>query len=314
LFVASDPGVHSRQLLFTGGHFYAECNWWLWVRKAGISVDFRRVLRFISGFFNLKSYQLEDSMIEEMDLIFESGGIESSLYRRIEDGSLIVVNSIFFRDLIQDGLIEKDIKKLINLCYPCIAAPIRFIFTAGLQELKVLGMSSESESLFKILGARPVWWTPTAKAKAVAGVVLGLRFAHSLVFIHGHVTTNNIIFDLNHRVQITDFLSCLSEDGLSGFSKEGWNPEMDIRGFVSILSEIVINHPAKDEANIPVDVPKFVCEMIKSRFSGEFQRLSSFLNIFKTLKQHDFEIVSGIDTAEVLSSVNWVEALEQCHE
>jgi hypothetical protein len=63
-----------------------------------------------------------------------------------------------------------------------------------------------------------------------------------------------------------------------------------------------------------VDVPTFVYEMIKSGLSGEWRRLSSFQNIFETLKQHNFEIVSGVDSAEVLSFVGWVEELEQSRE
>jgi hypothetical protein len=81
--------------------------------------------------------------------------------------------------------------------------------------------------------------------------MLGRRFAHILGLIHGHLMTNNIVFDLNHCIQITDFVSCLSGNGPSDFSREGWNPEMDIPGFVSILFEIVVGRPATDEAEIP---------------------------------------------------------------
>jgi hypothetical protein len=167
-------------------------------------------------------------VIEKMDLTCESGGIEGQLFRRIEDSSLIVVKFTFLRDLIEDVLIEKEIEKLVNLCHPCVAAPIGFVFAAGLRELKGVGMSSESASLFDILKASPVWWTPIAKSKAVAGLVLCLRVAHGLGWIHGRFTTNNIVFDFNHGFEITDSLSGLSGDGLSGFSREGWNPKTDI--------------------------------------------------------------------------------------
>jgi serine/threonine protein kinase len=132
-------------------------------------------------------------------------------------------------------LIEKEIGKLINLCHPCIAAPIGFIFGSGSQELKVIGLYSADFSLGGIERENPGWCTPTAKAKAVAGRVLGLRFAHSLGLIHGHLTTNNIVFDMDHRIQMTDFLRDLSGKEICGFSRERWHPEMDIHGFVSIF-------------------------------------------------------------------------------
>jgi hypothetical protein len=162
-----------------------------------------------------------------------------------------------------------------------------------------------------IVRENPVWWTPTAKAKAVAGLVLGLRFAHSLGLIHGHLTTNNIIFDLNHRIQITGFLRYLSGKGICSFSRERWNAEMDVRGFVSILFEIIVGRPAKDEMDMPGDIPRFVSEMIKASLSSEWRNLSSFRDIFEILKQHDFAILSGADSKEVLAFVEWVELFEQ---
>jgi hypothetical protein len=73
------------------------------------------------------------------------------------------------------------------------------------------------------------------------------------------------------------------------------------------LFEIVVGRPAKDEAEILADVSRFFSEMIQSRLSVEWRRQSSFRYIFETLKQHDFEIVSGVDSSEVLSVVGWVE-------
>jgi hypothetical protein len=214
--------------------------------------------------------------------------------------------------LSEDRLIKNEIGKLIKLCHPCIATSIGFAFGRGSRELKVLGISSESQSLFEVFRASPVWWTPTAKA--VAGIVLGLRFTHSLGLVHGHFTTNSIAFDLNYGIQITGFLSGLSGNRICGFSNEGWNPETDIRGFVSILFEIAVGRPAKDEAHRPADLPMFVGEMTETGLSSESRRLTSFRKIFETQKQGDFAIVSGVDLADVLTFVDWIEELEQYRE
>jgi serine/threonine protein kinase len=63
----------------------------------------------------------------------------------------------------------------------------------------------EGCSLAEVLRVNPVWWTSTVKAKAVTGIVLGLRYAHSLGLIHGHLTASNILFDSEHCIQIVDF-------------------------------------------------------------------------------------------------------------
>jgi serine/threonine protein kinase len=311
LCFASDLGVSPSQLLFAEGDSCEEFEGWLRLRKSGISVDFRRLLRFGSDHLELRSYLFEDSVIEDVCQKSESSRIESRLCRGIEDDSQIVIHSIFLTGLNDNCLIEKEIGNLINLCHPCIAGPICFIFGSGSQELKVVGLSSTNFSLGDIERENPGWWTPTAKAKAVAGLVLGLRFAHSLGFIHGHLTTNSILFDLDHRIQITDFESGLSGKGIYGFSREQWNPEMDVRGFVSILFEIVVGRPVKDEKDIPADIPNFVSEMIKTGLSDRRRRLLSFRDIFEILKRHNFEIMSGVDSGEVSIFVEWVEFLEQ---
>jgi hypothetical protein len=79
---------------------------------------------FVSGDFDMRSYQLDDSVIANMVLICDSVGIESEIYRRFENKLLIVVKSISQRYLSEERKIKKEIGKLINLCHPCIAASI----------------------------------------------------------------------------------------------------------------------------------------------------------------------------------------------
>jgi serine/threonine protein kinase len=78
--------------------------------------------------------------------------------------------------------------------------------------------------------------------------VLGLRFAHSLGVLHGHLTGNNILFDSDGKIQIADFcVQRLTEQegnngaraDLGGFSGEDWTPKADVLAFAEIFSEIV---------------------------------------------------------------------------
>jgi serine/threonine protein kinase len=151
---------------------------------------------------------------------------------RVEDQLLVVVKSKPHSTNVE----ESEIEKLINLRHPCIAAPVGFVFrseSGSLQELKIVRLYLEGCSLAEVVSVNPIWWTSTVKAKAVAGIVLGLRFAHSLGLMHGHLTGNNILFDPNHCIQIVDFNPIVlavgeteseSEEGpqLVGFSSERW--------------------------------------------------------------------------------------------
>jgi serine/threonine protein kinase len=220
---------------------------------------------------------------------------------------------------------------LNNLRHPCIAAPIGFVSrieSGSLRELKIVRMYLEGCSLLEVISVNPLWWTSTVKATAIAGLVLGLRFAHSLGLVHGHLTMNSILFDSDHCIQLVDFNPIVLEVGeseseseseskneegtkLGGFSGRGWTPERDIQAFASILFELVFGGPPQSEASIPMGVPDFVSSIIKSGRSAMSGTSYSFNSIFDILKQNNFEIEDGVDSAEVSAFVSWVESAEQ---
>jgi serine/threonine protein kinase len=207
--------------------------------------------------------------------------------------------------------IENEIETLINLRHPCIAAPIGFVFrieSDSQRELKIVRLYLEGCSFLEVLSVNPLWWASTVKAKAVAGIVLDVRFAHSLGLVHGHLTENNILFDSDHCIQIVDFNPTVlevadseSEEGtqLGGFSGKGWTPEMDIQVFTAILFELLFGRPPAGAVSTPTGIPDFVSGIIKTSFSPIFGSSYSFNTILEILKQNDFEIEDGVDSAEV---------------
>jgi serine/threonine protein kinase len=160
-------------------------------------------------------------------------------------------------------------------------------------------------------------------ATIVAGIVLGLRFAHSLGLVDGHLTTGNILFDSDHCIQIVDFQPILlevgindSEEGrqLGGISREEWTPERDIQGFASILFELLFGHPPQGDSSVPVGIPDFASRMLKSGLSPRLGATYSFNNVLNILKKNTFKIEDGVDSAEVSAFVSWVESTEQLDE
>jgi serine/threonine protein kinase len=181
-------------------------------------------------------------------------------------------------------------------------------------------MYFEGCSLLEVVSVNPLWWTPTVKAKAVAGIVLGCRFAHSLRLLHSHLTMSNILFDSDHCIQIVDFDPILLEVGESeseegtqvrGFSGEGWTPEKDIEAFATILFELLFGCPPQGDASIPTGIPEFVSKVIKSGLFHRSRISYSFNTILELLKHNDFRIEDGVDSAEVSAFVSWVESAEQ---
>jgi serine/threonine protein kinase len=208
---------------------------------------------------------------------------------------------------------------LTNLRHPMIAPVIGCGFcqeSGGLWELKTVRLYASSDSLAGVLLNPPNWWTPTAKA--IAGIALGFRFSPGHGFLHGAVKTGNILFDANHRIQIADFsLIHLQNSSVEPFSGEGWSPRVEVAGFASLLSEIVIGNPASspissmDDSSVRPVIPLFVRQIITEAQSTKSQRLFSFVDIVDRLKKNHFQITPGVDSEEVSRFVTWVESSEQ---
>jgi hypothetical protein len=186
-------------------------------------------------------------------------------------------------------------------------------------ELKTVQLYLEGCSLAEVISVDPAWWTSTAKAKVIAGIVLGLRFAHSHGLVHGGLTTKNIVFDCDDCIEIVDFKGIEMKVGetedeeetqLGGISSVGLIGKIDVHAFASILFEIVVGVPANDETSVPTTIPGFVSRIIESSLRLESERETSFHEIFEILRQNQFRIENDVDSAEVSAFVNWVESTE----
>jgi hypothetical protein len=299
LFVASDIISNFSHIFISDRDFYPEFDRWKQLRQSGISIDFRRILRVGSGLINLSDYQIDLAVFEEELKTTGLGLNLSGKYQRLADGSMFVVQSTHRLKSVGSCTLEN----MLNLRHPCIAGPIGFVVqieSDSQEELKIVGLSVEGDSLSEVISANPMWWTATEKAKAVAGIVVGLQFVHSLGLTHGHLNSNNIIFDSEHRIEIGGFCPITEEIGESeknvdvrGFSSKVWLPETDISGFRSILFEILTGS----------DVPAFVSEMVTAN--------QSFHDILNVLKDNQFALMSGVDSEAVSSFVEWVESTIQ---
>jgi serine/threonine protein kinase len=143
--------------------------------------------------------------LEEQPILFEADRSSSRLYRMPRDGSLIVVKSICLSDSITKSQVDNEIANLVDLRHPLIVSPIGFAESTAPRRLKIARPYAAGGSLAEVLSDAPPWWTPTAKAKAIAGIALGLRFAHSLGLLHGGLKASNVLFDADRRIQIADF-------------------------------------------------------------------------------------------------------------
>jgi serine/threonine protein kinase len=270
----------------------------------------------------LREYIVNLLTFEEKSMIGEPDKLSHKIYHRVEDGVLVLVRSIRLSESVEQSRLNNEIENLINLQHPCITAPIGFVFPIESdrpQELKIVELYSEGISLSEVVSLDPIWWTSTMKAKAIAGIVLGLRFAHSFGLLHKNLSTRTIVFDSDHCIQIVDFepqlmevdeSECQEGTQVGGFSGEGWTPKTDVSGFASILFEIIVGRPSMDEISVPTNIPTFICDIIERGLWLKSEREFSLDDIFNILKKNEFRIADDVDSAEVSAFIKWIEFAE----
>jgi serine/threonine protein kinase len=97
---------------------------------------------------------------------------------------------------------------------------------------------------------------------------------------------------------------------VGSISNERRRPEIDIQAFASILFELLFGRPPQGDSFMPASTPDFVCTMIESMLSPIFRSSYSFNTILEILKENNFQVEDGVDSAEVSKFVNWVESSE----
>jgi serine/threonine protein kinase len=322
LFIASDAVDIASQMIVIDGNFCRGFYRWLKLKKCGIRIDFRRIERMGFDLPCLEDYIINLSLFSEKSMNCDSDEIGNEIYHRIEDEFSILMKSVRLSEHVEKSRIATVLEKMINLRHPCISAPIGFVFeieSGNLEDLKIFRLYFEGCSLSEVLSLNPHWFTSTVKAKAIAGIILGLRFAHSLGMLHCHLTPNNILFDSDHCIHIVDFTPMIMEfdahyheemTQVVSFSGEGCTPKIDIEAFASILFELLFGRPPQDDSSIPTGIPNFVSMIFKSTFRQRSEPRYSFTDILEILKQNKFRIEDDVDSEGVSRFVSWVESAE----
>jgi serine/threonine protein kinase len=232
------------------------------------------------------------------------------------------------------GLSDEKVDAILNesflltqVKHQCIAPLIGIILPTESTPLQTATLFYSCGSLQEVLNTNPVWWTPTTKAKAIAGIALGMKSAHEFGIVHGSLKPNNFLFDKHHCVHITDFGSSGFEckgDEEDGLDENRWGQEMenarnaDVFSFASILFNILIGEEKMDEEEnqrtkngefrqIPASVPMFVRQLIENGSSPDRLVRPSFDSIIYEMKRNHFDFAEGVEVCEIFDFVNSAE-------
>jgi hypothetical protein len=310
LYIACDASSSAKQISIVDVDSCFGYRQWRIVHEVGIQIDFRRIRRFASSFLSLSDSLFDLLGLNECSRLNEIEPISTQIYHGCYDGLEIIVKSDNQCLGAEKCDIEKRTEEFMNFRHPCIAGVIGVILPSQLHGLRIVRQYIIGDPLSKVVSTSPEWWTPTAKAKAVVGLAFGLRFAHSLGLVHGHLTGSNVVFTDEGMIQITDFymtgLRCLeinagSDSETRDIFANVLRHREDARAFLRILSEIV-GISSK---------PSFVCELIKLGQSADSEEIMPFPEVLKILKKNKFRILEGVNIEEVANFVNWIEWSEK---
>jgi hypothetical protein len=93
-------------------------------------------------------------------------------------------------------------------------------------------------------------------------------------------------------------------------SGEGWSPTADFSACASLFLEIVVGRPAislvvaAGGPSVPAGIPEFVSWMIEDGRSPESRHVLSFVGIVELLKENRFQILTDVDSEEMVASVS----------
>jgi serine/threonine protein kinase len=226
----------------------------------------------------------------------------------------------------------REVESLVKLNHPCILRLLRFALPTKYQPAEIHMEYAKGGSLERALKdpTSTSFWTPTGISIIICGIVLGMRFVHSLGLIHHNLKPSNILLSDQGHTLIGDFgiarnaFHDCTRSGLNGtvqytapemFSSSDTTPKVDIFSFGSILYEIFVGSPVFDSnlplfevirklknyeiPNIPTTVSPSIRSLIMQCWYSDPVLRPSFDGIMEFFEETDFEIVSGTERAIV---------------
>jgi serine/threonine protein kinase len=265
----------------------------------------------------------------------EQGNFPVTLFEERKTGQRIVVKA--FRHPRHDDLFFRELMALLSLIHPCIVPLFGYVRRVRREGSKLATHFMSGSSLEGVLRSDPSpdWFTPTAKAIIVAGIVIGMRHVHNMRFMHGDLKPSNILLDRHHRPRLADIGSSRWEANQSTLAggagiaytapelsgSEGYTNKIDVYSFALILYEILFGQPlllpaltlinrvqrmrSPDANSIPHGTRRTVEMVIRRGLSLDAEARPSFAEIGDELQKDKFYIMRGVDCDAVLEYVEW---------
>jgi serine/threonine protein kinase len=247
---------------------------------------------------------------------------------------------------------QRELETMITLRHPCVVQMLGWCPPAGDdgddEEHSDIVLEYLRPPSLKTLLDKPGahrWWTSTAKAKAIVGIVQAMTFIHSRNLMHRELKTRIVLFDDEHNVKIGGFGRSKFDDVDPGLrhtlascvslyqAPEMWGSEytnsVDVYAFAMILYRVMMNRspfpelrhqrPEQRKRHVqsgsrpPIggDVVEFMRTLIEDCWSQDSKIRPSFPKIMEILDHENFKVFRDVDSAEVRRYVEMIRVKSQ---
>jgi serine/threonine protein kinase len=243
----------------------------------------------------------------------------------------------------------REIDALSRLNHPCVVRFLGFVLPdqGGRAEIHLEHAGRGSlEQIFRDVrcGLALKWWTVTNICIILCGIALAVRYIHAAGLIHQDLKPSNILISDNGRALLADFGT--SRDTTVDFTPDDVGGTMqyvapeqllevvpttkvDIFSFGLILYEIIVGarvFPVREPPfsiirklrshylpPIPESVFPWIRELIVSCLSTDPDDRPTSTDLLVMLKNHQFDILEGVNGSEAHGYVEGVEEWENDH-
>jgi serine/threonine protein kinase len=178
---------------------------------------------------------------------------------------------------------------------------------------------------------QPNWWTPTAQAIVLAGVLLALVHAHGRGVAHGSLRPDCILIDADHRPIVSGFGA---RDGPEAMRSMKAMMRADVFSFSLIMYAVLSSSCAeptaqeaaqklkqsiksgdgkKESARLGqlASVPERLVKLIIRGITENPAERPSMEDILDEFESHGFAILAGVDTEAVRAFAVWADESER---
>lgn len=234
---------------------------------------------------------------------------------------------------------RREVEALTKVRHRCVVPLFGFSSPTITEDMFRIGTAYMSggtlETVILKKSGSPAWYTPTAKAAILLGIVMGMEHIHSKGIIHRDLKPANVLLNDDHLPYLADFGCCKFADlGVTQTNSIGtprymapeqhdnrYTNKVDLFAFGSVMYEVLTGERVFGDCTgpfqilqritqgrfpkVPGTVPGFARDVIERCWSIDPDARPSFQEVRHIFAENDFRLADGVDIPYLKAYYSW---------